>query len=44
MSNTIIETKSIRFSYTDAEGVAPIVLDGVSLEIESIRKELYRLL
>ena len=34
MSNTIIETKSIRFSYTDAEGVAPIVLDGVSLEIE----------
>ncbi len=34
MSNAIIETKSIRFSYTDAEGVAPIVLDGVSLEIE----------
>ena len=34
MSNAIIETKSVRFSYTDAEGVAPIVLDGVSLEIE----------
>ena len=34
MSNAIIETKSIRFSYADAEGVAPIVLDGVSLEIE----------
>ena len=34
MSNTIIETKNLRFSYTDAEGVAPIVLDGVSLNIE----------
>ena len=34
MSNTIIETKDLRFSYTDAEGVAPIVLDGVSLNIE----------
>ena len=34
MSNTIIETKDLRFSYTDAEGVAPIVLDGVDLEIE----------
>ena len=34
MSNTIIETKDLRFSYTDTEGVAPIVLDGVDLEIE----------
>ena len=34
MSNTIIETKDLHFSYTDAEGVAPIVLDGVSLNIE----------
>ena len=34
MSNTIIETKNLRFSYTDAEGVAPIVLDGVNLNIE----------
>ena len=34
MSNTIIETKDLRFSYTDAEGVAPIVLDGVNLNIE----------
>ena len=34
MSNTIIETKDLRFSYTEAEGVAPIVLDGVSIAIE----------
>ena len=34
MKNSIIETKDVRFSYTTAEGVAPIVLDGVSLEIE----------
>ena len=34
MSNTIIETKDLRFSYTDAEGVAPIVLDGVNMNIE----------
>ena len=34
MSNAIIETKDVRFSYTTAEGVAPIVLDGVSLQIE----------
>ena len=34
MSNTIIETKDLRFSYTEAEGVSPIVLDGVSIAIE----------
>ncbi len=34
MKNSIIETKDVRFSYTNAEGVAPIVLDGVSLQIE----------
>ena len=35
MSQPIIETKDLRFSYTTAEGVAPIVLDGVNLEIEA---------
>ena len=36
MSNAIIETKDLHFSYADAEteGVSPIVLDGVSLQIE----------
>ncbi len=34
MKNSIIETKDVRFSYTTAEGVAPIVLDGVNLQIE----------
>ena len=34
MSNTIIETKDLRFSYADAEGTSPVVLDGVNLEIE----------
>ena len=33
MGNTIIQTQDLRFSYTTAEGVAPIVLDGVSLDI-----------
>ena len=33
MSNTIIETKGLRFSYTDEEK-APSVLDGVTLSIE----------
>ncbi len=33
MENTIIQTQELRFSYTTAEGVAPIVLDGVSLDI-----------
>ena len=32
--NSIIRTDELRFSYTTAEGVAPVVLDGVSLEIE----------
>ena len=34
MSNAIIETHDLRFSYTSAEGVSPIVLDGVNLSIE----------
>ncbi len=35
MSNAIIETKDLRFSYSDAEeGVNPVVLDGVTLSIE----------
>ena len=35
MNNFIIETKDLRFSYSDAEeGVNPIVLDGVTLSIE----------
>ena len=34
MSQPIIQTHDLRFSYTTAEGVAPIVLDGVDLEIQ----------
>ena len=36
MNNSIIETKDLHFSYTstDAEGTAPIVLNGVDLQIE----------
>jgi len=34
MSNTIIKTEDLRFSYAEAEGVAPIVLNGVSIAIE----------
>ena len=35
MNNSIIETKDLRFSYSDAEeGVNPVVLDGVTLAIE----------
>lgn len=33
MSDAIIKTEDLRFSYTSAEGVAPAVLDGVNLEI-----------
>ena len=33
MKDAIIKTEDLRFSYTTAEGVAPIVLDGVSLDI-----------
>lgn len=33
--NSIIKTDDLRFSYTTAEGVAPVVLDGVNLEIEA---------
>ena len=34
MSNTIIKTEDLRFSYSSAEGSSPVVLDGVDLEIE----------
>ena len=34
MSEPIISAQDVRFSYVTAEGVAPIVLDGVSLDIE----------
>ena len=33
--STIIKTDDLRFSYAAAEGLAPIVLDGVDLEIEA---------
>ncbi len=35
MSPNIIETQDLRFSYTTEEGVAPIILDGVNLNIET---------
>ena len=31
----IIETRALRFSYPAAEGVTPVVLDGVDLNIRS---------
>ena len=34
MSQNIIRAEEVRFSYTTAEGVAPVVLDGVDLNIE----------
>ena len=34
MKDVIINAEDVRFSYVTAEGVAPIVLDGVSLTIE----------
>ena len=34
MSHTIIETRDLHFAYTDTEGVAPTVLNGVDLTIE----------
>ena len=34
MEKTIINVEDVRFSYITAEGVAPIVLDGVTLDIE----------
>ncbi|MEG1396872.1 MAG: energy-coupling factor transporter ATPase [Oscillospiraceae bacterium] len=33
MKDAIIKTENLKFSYTTAEGVTPIVLDGVNLEI-----------
>lgn len=35
MSTDIIQTKDLRFSYTTEEGVAPIILDEVNLNIET---------
>ena len=32
--STIIQTRDLRFSYPAVEGITPVVLDGVSLEIE----------
>lgn len=34
MPEQIIETQQLTFAYTGAEGVAPLVLDGVDLQIE----------
>ena len=34
MSKPIIQIQDVRFSYTDAQGVTPVVLDGVTLDIE----------
>ena len=34
MPQQIIETQQLTFAYTGAEGVAPLVLDGVDLQIE----------
>ena len=35
MPEQIIETQQLTFAYTGAEGVAPLVLDGVDLQIEN---------
>ena len=35
MATNIIQTRDLRFSYTTEEGVAPIILDGVDLTIET---------
>ena len=35
MEQTIIKTEDLRFSYPAAEGVSPVVLDGVDLQIEA---------
>ena len=34
METNIIQTQDLRFSYTTEEGVAPIILDGVNLNVE----------
>lgn len=33
MNPSIIQTQDLRFSYTNAEGVTPVVLDGVTLDV-----------
>ncbi|MBE6956155.1 MAG: energy-coupling factor transporter ATPase [Ruminococcaceae bacterium] len=35
MNDPIIKTEALRFSYTNAEGQSPVVLDGVDLQIEA---------
>ena len=35
MSQPIIEAENLRFSYTTAEGVAPVVLNGLNVSIEA---------
>ena len=34
MDKPIIKTEDLRFCYTTAEGVSPVVLDGVDLDIQ----------
>ncbi len=34
MTQSMIRTQDLRFSYTTSDGLAPIVLDGVDLEIQ----------
>ena len=34
MNDPIIKTEDLRFSYTNAEGESPVVLNGVDLQIE----------
>ena len=36
MKDAIIRAEALRFSYTSAEGVAPVVLDGVDLSIQEL--------
>jgi energy-coupling factor transport system ATP-binding protein len=33
--SAILETQDLRFSYTTEEGVAPVILDGVDLQVET---------
>ena len=35
MNDTIIKTENLRFTYAEAGEVNPLVLDGVSLNIEA---------
>ena len=35
MAEQIIKAENVSFAYTGAEGVAPLVLNGVTLDIEA---------